>query len=211
MLPHWQHSLTVGSRTHTEPERMPSIHSLATHPRGPTDMAQSADQYRIAITVFDDADALFDVIVELLRAGLRQEQLCIAARRETLSAWDTPRRLPDADLAQIAALQRSTTALTFEGGDVAVVRGGATLLKVVASDQASGGAGLAHPTDAGGLWPGLMNHIRNGATVLVVRSTSAAQQAASTRMLLSISQQRVQTYEFRATFSGAHHTCHCGK
>jgi hypothetical protein len=172
-------------------------------------MAQNADQYRLAVTVFDDVDALIEAILELLRSGLCQEQLCFAARRETLLAWDKPRRLPGPVLALIESLERSTTAITCKGVDIAVVRGGATLLEVVATHRAVAGAGAAaqHAEAAPGLWPGLLGHIRNGATVLVVSSMSPAQQAASTRMLLGVSQRRVQTYEFLADSDGPRHLC----
>lgn len=144
-------------------------------------------QERFAFTLFDQPQPLWRAIRALMDAGFNAQQLCVV---------ESPDR---GESGQVAGTGSSEARTGLEEVQVKTFDSLSRVVPDRASTERKGGCGapvksLKSVLDA----PELEAQINDGARALIVRSRTAKEQAAGTRLLLKMSSRRVQTYEFKA-------------
>lgn len=164
-------------------------------------MSPGADQYRLAVAVFDDPQGLWRAVRALMSDGVLLEQLCLAAVDTTMARLDHPARGGgDGHLA--SALLSQVQDWPGEIGRPSIVATSGPLLDALRQvrdgwpDASADGHAVSHHR------PELADHVLVNNVTLVVRSHTPAQQSQTTRTLLSHSSHRVKTFEF--TFAQNH-------
>jgi len=141
---------------------------------------------RLAIAAFTSNVALCTALAELERLGIALEQFAIAALDEAMARF---LRCVEGDaraaIGPCTARAEATTWTTRQGAILA------TRPELWARLAAVGPNPLTHHRD------GFIDEIGRGAIVLLVSSTSFAQQRRAVRVLLLHGQSRVSTHEFQ--------------
>jgi hypothetical protein len=142
---------------------------------------------RLVIAAFTSNMALCTALAELERLGLVLEQIAIAALDEAMARF--LRHVEGDACAAIGPCTARAEATTWTTPQGAIL---ATRPELWARLAAVGPNPLTHHRD------GFVDEIGRGALVLLVSSTSFAQQRRAVRVLLRHGQSRVSTHEFRS-------------
>ena len=161
-------------------------------------MNQGADQFRLAITAFDDPQTAWGTIRALLANGFDIEQFCLVALARSLE------RVVGDDSCRFRALVEQVEDWPSIGGEKTndghqIVATAGPLIRSVLPALGDESEAHAHITPEHRLE--LEAQARQGAIVLIVESSNPAQQRLSTRTLLDQSSRSVKTYEFAVASS----------
>ncbi len=159
-------------------------------------MSAGADQYRLAVAVFDDPDRLWSALRVLVHGGLGLDQICLVASASTMERLPAPGsdRAALGQIAEVLTLLLDRT--TDPAGRDLVATPGPLLeaLRQVADAQHNAVNGTS--TAGTSVRPKIADHVFDGAITLFVRSNTPVQQSLATRALLSQSSRIVKTFEF---------------
>ena len=194
----------AGTVPETEPRGGPS---LTVRPRsvrsldflkGDATLASASQTYRLAIAVLVESVAFWATILELLRSGFSPEQFNIAVLDSRLTdVATTPQPVAEGS-PRLASLTNHLEPTRIHGQRALVTPGPLTKALLPNMDDPSSDADHAGSISST-LRSDLIRHVLDGAIVLCVNAANAAQQSASTRILLQHSSYRVQTHEFTIT------------
>lgn len=162
-------------------------------------MNQGADQCRLAITAFDDAQDVWATIHALLAKGFSVEQFCLVALATIMARVGSLERVFGGESSLLRALTEqveewptSSDEQTNDGHRIVATSG--LPFKSVLSVQRDGNKSKAQISEVHR--SEFESRARKGAIVLIVKSSNPDQQWLSTRTLLDQSSQSVKTYEF---------------
>lgn len=163
-------------------------------------MTPRSEQVRLAITVFDEFERLWNAMLDLLEAGLSNEHICLLALEATAEALrrSSPAMRRPEDQQWLARLLDRMEPWTVgrNGGRIVGTDGG--LMRLVKRQQPNGSGNEKLPLIIGGQKVDLETIVGQGAVALLVQSSNPSQQSRVTRILLSHSTHWITTHEFPA-------------
>jgi hypothetical protein len=160
-------------------------------------LAVAAQRHRLALGVFDGGVGLLAAVFDIVGAGLVPRQLCVTALAQTLAFLPKSSALsPLMNAHALEVLELMEEVQTRIDAKLVVATRSAACQNLAWIEQLPFAPSPIANWMTGGLRSRLMNHIRNGAAVLLACSDTLAQQSSVTRILLTHSSQRVETHEF---------------
>jgi hypothetical protein len=156
----------------------------------------TAGLYRLTITYFEDPGILRDAVKGLLDAGQLMDQMCLVALPE-LMAGLLGTQWPDGD-DRLRLLPLCGDLSPWPGAthEHEIVASAGPLLQSLLAGLIIGNGRVKAARLPNEHKAEVDDRVRRGAIALLVRSTTASQQLASTRILLKLGTSGVRTYEF---------------
>jgi hypothetical protein len=169
--------------------------------RGPNAVNESAQKARLTLAAFDRPETLWLATAGLVENGVMPQQVGIAMCSRSLAGLAEPPRLDEADQRRVAPVIRRFDQMPVSGAIPGMLASSGLLSQLhdpagawTARNGLPDAKGPTHETVAR-LGDDIAAQVRQGATVLAVRSASAGEQWLSTRILLQHSSHPVATYE----------------